>query len=108
MKSGNLKSMPMDELWDLYEQVVTELGRKIATEQARLEERLRKLGSVDRNLLPKRDKRFYPKVLPKYQNPKNPAERWSGRGKQPHWVQAQLKTGKKLEYFQIARGQPQS
>jgi DNA-binding protein H-NS len=93
----------MDELWDLHEQVVSELGRKMATEQARLEKRLRMLGSADRSLLPKRDKRPYPEVLPKYQNPKNPAERWSGRGKQPHWVQAQLKTGKKLEQFLIAR-----
>ena len=30
---------------------------------------------------------------------KNTAETWSGRGKQPHWVQAQLRAGKKLKQF---------
>jgi DNA-binding protein H-NS len=52
---------------------------------------------------PDRPHRPYPKVLPKYQNPTNPAETWSGRGKQPHWVQSQLRAGKKLEHFRIAQ-----
>jgi DNA-binding protein H-NS len=30
------------------------------------------------------------KVLPKYRNPENPEETWSGRGRQPKWVQAAL------------------
>ena len=103
MKSGDLKSMSMDELWELHEQVTAELGHKIAAEKATLEERLRKLGSVDRDILAKREKRPYPKVVPKYRNPKNRSETWAGRGKQPRWLVAQLRSGKKLDDFRIER-----
>ena len=35
------------------------------------------------------------KVAPKYRNPANPAQTWSGRGKRPHWFNDALKAGKK-------------
>src|SRR5574337_331285 len=35
------------------------------------------------------------KVPPKYRNPANPAQTWSGRGKRPHWFNDALKAGKK-------------
>jgi len=35
------------------------------------------------------------KVKPKYRNPKNPGETWSGRGRQPRWFVAAIKAGKK-------------
>ncbi len=34
-------------------------------------------------------------VAPKYRNPANPAQTWSGRGKRPHWFNDALKAGKK-------------
>ena len=105
MKGNSFDSMAVDELWSLHEQVCLILTRKIAEEKAKLEERLSRLGleNLGNAINPHRPRRPYAKVLPKYQNPKNPAEKWSGRGKQPHWVQAQLKAGKKLERFLIAR-----
>jgi DNA-binding protein H-NS len=42
-------------------------------------------------------RRPYRKVVPKYRNPAEPAETWSGRGNRPKWVIAQLKSGKKLD-----------
>ena len=109
MNSGELELSSIDDLWSLHEQVTSTLVRRIAQEKAKLEDRLRKLERSDiaisdgsRTIGPNRTRRFYPKVLPKYQNPKNPAERWSGRGKQPRWVRAQLRAGKKLEHFLIA------
>ena len=103
MKGNGFDSMAVDELWSLHEQVGLILTRKIAEEKAKLEERLRRLQNSSNAISPDRPRRAYPKVLPKYQNPKNPTEKWSGRGKQPHWVQAQLKAGKKLQHFLIAR-----
>jgi DNA-binding protein H-NS len=103
VESNALKSMSADDLWALYEQLSSILTEKIAAEKAKLEERLRKIETASNANSLDRVRRPYPKVLPKYQNPKNPAETWSGRGKQPHWVQAQLKAGKKLEHFLIAR-----
>jgi DNA-binding protein H-NS len=35
------------------------------------------------------------KVPPKYRNPADPAQTWSGRGKRPNWFHAALKAGKK-------------
>jgi DNA-binding protein H-NS len=41
------------------------------------------------------------KVAPKYRNPDNKNETWTGRGRQPRWVAAKLKAGKKLEDMKI-------
>jgi DNA-binding protein H-NS len=94
MKNSDLKLMAIDELWDLREQITAKLARELTIKKARLEERLHKIGSA---------KRPYPKVLPKYRNPKDPAETWSGRGKQPRWLTAQLRSGKKVHDFLIRR-----
>jgi len=104
MDYGQLKVLSVDELWLLHEEVTSELSRKIEAEKAKLEERLQKInmatakrGGVEGQRRP------YPKVLPKYRNPKNPKETWSGRGKQPRWLSAQLGAGKKLNQFLISR-----
>jgi DNA-binding protein H-NS len=103
MANSDLKSMSLDELWSLHEFVVGELSRKIMAERATLENRLRQLGSAMASSEGKgaRAKRPYPKVLPKYRNPKNRNETWAGRGKQPRWLAAQLRSGKKLADFLI-------
>ena len=41
------------------------------------------------------------KVPPKYRNPENPEETWTGRGKQPRWMTREIGTGKKVEDFLI-------
>ena len=95
--------MSSDELWSLYEQLSSTLADRIAVEKAKLEERLCKIQATRNAIHLDRVRRPYPKVLPKYQNPKNPAETWSGRGKQPRWVQAQLEAGERLEYLPFSR-----
>jgi len=47
MAIRSLKSTPIDELWSLYEQVISALARRTAEEKAKLEERLRRLGHSD-------------------------------------------------------------
>jgi DNA-binding protein H-NS len=101
MESNEFKSMSIDELWELLEKVNSALAVKIEAEQAKLNERLRRIESVG-SVRENRVRRPYPPVQPKYKNPSNPAEVWSGRGKQPLWVKKQLKTGKKLDQFLIA------
>ena|SRR5690348_12979274 len=97
-----LKSMSSDELWALLQEVRSVLARKIADEKVKLEERLSFLQDSS-GVISANGRRRYPTVLPKYQNPENPTEKWSGRGKQPRWVRAQLNAGKKLDHFLIAR-----
>ncbi|MBC7988846.1 MAG: H-NS histone family protein [Luteimonas sp.] len=43
------------------------------------------------------------KVPAKYRNPANAKETWSGRGKQPRWLAALTKKGKKAEDFLIKK-----
>ena len=100
-ENSDLKSKGIDDLWQLHEQVVAKLARELSMKRARLEERLHKLGSVSKVITSHRQRRPYPKVLPRYRNPKNPAETWSGRGKQPRWLTAQLRSGKKVNDFLI-------
>ena len=40
-------------------------------------------------------------VLPKYRNPDNSSETWSGRGHRPRWLEAQLAAGKTIEDLEI-------
>ena len=97
MKSNKFERMSTDELWELHGTISSILSKRIEAEKAQLEERLRKLGAVSM-----KSRRPYPPVRPKYKNPSNAAEVWSGRGKQPRWVREQLKTGKRLDQFLIA------
>ena len=41
------------------------------------------------------------KVAPKYRNPENPKETWTGRGKQPRWLAAHTTKGRDLGEFVI-------
>lgn len=41
------------------------------------------------------------KGLPKYANPANPAQTWTGRGRQPNWVKEALAKGKSLDDLAI-------
>jgi len=47
-------------------------------------------------------KRKAGKVQPKYQNPDNKAETWTGKGRKPNWLVAQLENGNRLENMLIS------
>ena len=102
MNTDHLNSLSVDELWKFHEEVATKLEGKILAEKARLEERLRKIGMAHEATRIDRKRRPYPPVRPKYRNPKNPAETWSGRGRLPRWLRPQLRGGRKLADFLIA------
>ena len=40
-------------------------------------------------------------VAPKYRNPENPTETWTGRGRQPKWIGAKIAAGTTLESMRI-------
>jgi DNA-binding protein H-NS len=103
MTNQELKSMSVDALWSLHERVTSTLARKISDEKSQLDHRLRQLGLNASGSAKKTDhaRRPYPQVFPKYRNPAEPAETWAGRGKQPRWLTAQLRSGKKLDDFRI-------
>ena len=102
MKPHDFKLMTLDELWALHLEIKSALAGRIAAEKTKLEKQLKQLeldGTL--NEIPRAERRPYPRVLPKYRNPAEPKETWAGRGKQPRWLVAQIKSGKKLEDFRI-------
>ena len=107
MKKIDLETMSVDDLWSLHEQISKILSARIASEKRELEKRLAVLNrgiegadaSQSYNANGKA-RRKYPRVFPKYRNPQT-SETWSGRGKQPRWLAAAIKTGRKIEDFMI-------
>ena len=101
VKNTNLAMMTTAALWSLREELDAILATKLDAEKQELERRLARLnGSVEQK---QKARRPYPKVPPKYRNPERPSETWSGRGKQPRWVGAHLRSGMKVDDLLIAR-----
>jgi len=101
-KPADLELMSVEELWELRSKINSALESRITAEKTKLERRLQELQSSDvSNESVHRERRPYPKVFPKYRNPERPAETWSGRGKKPRWLTAQIKSGRKIDDFRI-------
>ena len=109
MRKLDLEDMDFDELWLMHEELTKILAEKIGAEKRKLEKRLAQLNREGIGEVPAtseqrksdRPRRKYPKVLPKYFNPSAPLETWSGRGKQPLWFVAALRSGHRLEDLRI-------
>jgi DNA-binding protein H-NS len=115
-KKLNLDGMSIDELWQLHEEISRVLSVRLTLEKRELEKRLTQLrrekemrqsepADAESLKSASRERRKYPRVFPKYRNPKEPSETWSGRGKQPRWLAAALKTGRTIEEFVISNAE---
>ena len=114
-KKIDLEAMSVNDLWLLHEKISQILSARITSEKHELEKRLAVLnrgrdviehgdaGSSFNNMSGKA-RRKYPRVFPKYRSSSTPAETWSGRGKQPRWLVAAIKSGRKIEDFRIRDG----
>jgi DNA-binding protein H-NS len=103
MKHSGVEILSTEELWVLHQKVTTMLKAKIIAEKKVLENRLSQLNRrfrVERTG-ETRERRSYPTVFPKFRNPEHPSETWTGRGKQPRWLTAQLESGKRIDDFRI-------
>ncbi|KEP70318.1 trans-acting regulatory protein HvrA [Thioclava dalianensis] len=101
----NLETMSLDELKALQKNV----EKAIASYEARkkkealdqLEKAARDMGYSLSELTSAGGVKPRRAVAPKYANPANPSETWSGRGRKPRWVQAALDQGKSLDDLKI-------
>ena len=112
-KKISLDAMSIDEMWQLHEEISRVLSVRLTSEKRELEKRLAQLrrekemrqsGHTDARSskgAARAPRRKYPRVFPKYRNPKEPSETWSGRGKRPRWLAAALNDGRKMEEFLI-------
>ena len=97
MQNFKLERMSIDELWALHETISETLAARLDAEKRVLEKRLDLLSNQANTF----KRRPYPPVLPKFRNPDNPAETWSGRGRKARWIIQQLRSGKRLEELKI-------
>jgi DNA-binding protein H-NS len=107
MLASDFDSMSIDELWALHEELAAALAARLTSEKDMLEARLKQLSQRGPGPRPAKpsvlngERRPYPAVVPKYRNPDNSSETWSGRGKQPRWLVALLNAGRQIDDFRI-------
>jgi DNA-binding protein H-NS len=115
-KKLNLDAMSVDEMWHLHEEISRLLSVRLTSEKRQLEKRLaqlrreKEMRQSEQADTPSvksapRARRKYPRVFPKYRNPKQPSETWSGRGKRPRWLADALQEGHTIEEFVIRDGE---
>lgn len=75
--------------------------RKMKEALVELEETARKMGYSLAALTALSAAKPRKAVAPKYANPANAGETWTGRGRKPRWVEAALAEGKSLEDLAI-------
>jgi DNA-binding protein H-NS len=105
-----IEKLSYTELTELQSRVAEMIDQRRAEEQAKVREKAAQLAAeagfsleeVVANGRPQaRGKRKGFKVAFKYRNPKDPAQTWTGRGRQPRWLVAELQKGKNLDAFRI-------
>ena len=109
MKEFNLDKMSVKDLQTLQIEVEEAISERKLAEKAEVKEKLAAMAeksgfSVD-ELFGKARKNGAStgkgKVAPKYRNPQNPAETWTGRGRMPLWIKTLTDKGQKREKFLI-------
>ncbi len=100
----DLEQMSRSELLDLRRDVERALAtvdeRRKAEARAAAERAAREHGfSLDEVL--GEQKKSGRKNPPKFRNPEDPRQTWSGRGRQPAWIKEALESGKALNEFAI-------
>ncbi len=95
----------VEELQKLARDIEAEIERRQEAERERLMAQVRDAAtrygmSLEQFLRPPAKKRRT-RPEPKYRNPNNPKQTWSGRGKQPDWVQDALAAGQTLPDLEI-------
>lgn len=98
-------SLTLKELKSLQSQVAKTIEgfeeRKKREALTALEEQAKSLGYSLTELVGASAPRKRKPAKPKYANPANKSETWTGRGRRPRWVEAALKSGKTLDDLAI-------
>ena len=97
----DLNALALKELKDLQAQVAKAIAgyedRRKKEALAELEDKAREMGFSLAELTGVSAARKRAPAAPKYANPQDPADTWSGRGRKPRWFEAALQAGKKPE-----------
>ena len=98
MAKTDINGMSYAELTELETRLASLKAEKQSQERAAIKERLtavaKQAGFDIHDLFGRGRGGKGGKVAPKYRNPKNPAETWTGRGRTPRWIAAATKGNK--------------
>ncbi|MDW4549117.1 H-NS histone family protein [Defluviimonas sp. D31] len=101
----DLDAMSLKELKTLQAQVSKKIEdfeeRKKREALAAIKEQAQAMGYTLADLVDVAPVKKRKSAKPKYANPENSAETWTGRGRRPRWVDAALKAGKSLDDLAI-------
>jgi DNA-binding protein H-NS len=104
-RGNNLDKMTYADLIGVEQQIARLKTEKQNAERTALKEKLTAIAKdagFDIQELFGKAKKGKGSVVPKYRDPKNPENTWTGRGRPPRWLAAALKTrGVKKEDFLI-------
>ncbi len=108
-KKVNLDKLSIKELSAVLEEAGKQIESRKKTELKTIRKQVKILikdnGYTPADIFPALKANAKPtvKVAPKYRNPKNAEQTWTGRGRKPKWVEAHLNTGKKLTSLAIKK-----
>jgi DNA-binding protein H-NS len=94
-----LENMSAAKLKNLRAEVVAMI---LVERRQHLEAELSKLAQIVGERPSRNSKGGAQSIAVKYRNPENASQIWSGRGRRPLWLDAQIKAGKELELFLAA------
>jgi DNA-binding protein H-NS len=98
-----LEKMPTGKLERLRAEVEAMIATRVAERRQELQSQLSELLEISGNGNgTRRGRGKTSSVAAKYRNPKNADEVWSGRGRMPLWLGAEIKAGKARQDFLIA------
>jgi DNA-binding protein H-NS len=107
MTDFNVEAYSDEELGGIRETVERELVDRKDRRRKEMAQQIRELaatlGMTPEEVLSSAPtvKKARAKVAPKYQHPDNEEQTWSGRGRQPKWMQEQIAAGKTLDDLAI-------
>ena len=105
--SDNFSHLALHELADLVEKAEKALAEKKKSERKNVINLIKELAdsigvtiTITEGGKPASSRKGS-KVAPKYKNPQNPQQTWTGRGVKPRWLAELLNQGKHLDHFRI-------
>ena len=106
MRAINVDKMALKDLIDLElkvkKAIVSTRERERAEVKSKVEELVEEAGfSIDEIFARGRGAMKGRTVAPKYANPEDKSETWTGRGRKPKWLVAKLNKGAKMDQFAI-------
>jgi len=101
----DLEALSLKELKDLRTQVDRAIssfeGRRKREAATELEAKARELGFTLQDLVDVGSTRKRSTAEPKYANPENPSDTWTGRGRKPRWFAEAVSAGRSPEEMAI-------